>query len=199
MFTKFCTLALAISSALAITITTPKSVMSGNTTTIKWIGDSSDPIFSIELMHPSFNYALAIANNINSSDNSISLVIPSVPTGDGYTLQFVNVTDISKIYATSSSFSIDAAAEDNTSASVGPSTTSGGAGGAGGSNSTSLGASSTGSRTSSASLTGSITTGSASLTGSGPPGSPTGAAPRALSGSVTASVLVALGIVALAL
>ncbi|KAJ7205900.1 hypothetical protein C8J57DRAFT_137467 [Mycena rebaudengoi] len=196
MFTKFCTLALAVSSALAITITTPTSVTSGNTTTIEWIGDSSDPIFSIELMHPSFNDALAIANNINSSDNSISLVIPSVPTGDGYTLQFVNVTDISKIYATSSSFSIGAAAEDITSASGGPSTTSGGAGG---SKSTSLGASSTGSRTSSASVTGSNASGSASLTGSGSSGSPTGAAPRALSGSVTTGVLVALGIVALAL
>ncbi|KAJ7235392.1 hypothetical protein C8J57DRAFT_1572216 [Mycena rebaudengoi] len=115
MFTKFCTLALAVSSALAITITTPTSITSGNTTTIEWFGDSSDPIFSIELMHPSFNDAFAIANNINSSDNKISLVIPSVPTGDGYTLQFVNVTDISKIYATSSSFSIGAAAKDITS------------------------------------------------------------------------------------
>ncbi|KAJ7637809.1 hypothetical protein B0H17DRAFT_1216967 [Mycena rosella] len=198
MFTKIClTLALGVSAALSLSVNPLTSVISGGQTTITWTSTSSDPTFSIELLHPSFNNAFAIANNVNPAANTLTLQIPSVPTGDGYTIEFVNVTDINNVYATSGSFSIGA---DSSSSGTGGATgggtgsATGGATGSATSGSTSstgsAGASATGSGSSSANSTGSVSgsgvkpsSTSGSLSGSGSSRSVTGTS----SGSASSS------------
>ncbi|KAJ6538692.1 hypothetical protein DFH09DRAFT_1176781 [Mycena vulgaris] len=86
MFTKIClTLALGVSAAHTLSVNVPSSVTSGGQTTITWSSTSSDPTFSIELVHPSFNNAFAIANSVDPTTNTLTLTIPSMPAGDGYT------------------------------------------------------------------------------------------------------------------
>ncbi|KAJ7925419.1 hypothetical protein B0H13DRAFT_2314634 [Mycena leptocephala] len=108
MFTKICLTLVLASPAIALSINTPTNPTSGGTTSITWSSTSSDSVFSIELNHPSFNNALAIANNVNPADNNVTLTIPPVPAEDNYTLAFVNVTNIDDVFATSGSFSIGA-------------------------------------------------------------------------------------------
>ncbi|KAJ6538669.1 hypothetical protein DFH09DRAFT_1397946 [Mycena vulgaris] len=80
MFTKIClTLALGVSAAQSLSVDAPSSVTSGGQTTITWSSISSDPTFSIELIHPSFNNAFAIANSVDPTANTLTLTIPSVP------------------------------------------------------------------------------------------------------------------------
>ncbi|KAJ7459247.1 hypothetical protein FB451DRAFT_1046205, partial [Mycena latifolia] len=108
-FAELRSLALTLAStALALSVNAPSSVTSGGQITITWSSTSSDPVFSIELTHPSFNNDFGIANNVNPSTNSLTIGLPSVPAEDGYTLEFVNITDINQVYATSPSFSIGA-------------------------------------------------------------------------------------------
>ncbi|KAJ6476475.1 hypothetical protein C8R47DRAFT_1220318 [Mycena vitilis] len=109
-------LLLGAASALALSIDAPTNVTVGVSTSITWSSTSSDPVFSIELNNPSLNSALAIANNVNPADNNATIVIPPVPATDGYTLTFVNIADISDVFATSSSFSIAAATSASSSA-----------------------------------------------------------------------------------
>ncbi|KAJ7838120.1 hypothetical protein B0H14DRAFT_2790094 [Mycena olivaceomarginata] len=101
MFTQLClSLALAVASTRALTINTPTNPTSGGTTSITWSSTSDDPcvlpsspllsarsssanvqnsVFSIELNHPSFNSALAVANNVNPADNNHTVNLPPVP------------------------------------------------------------------------------------------------------------------------
>ncbi|KAJ7849769.1 hypothetical protein B0H13DRAFT_2674659 [Mycena leptocephala] len=86
-----------------------------------------DRTFSIELTHPSFNHAIAIANNVDPKLDQTTVELPIVPAGDQYTLQFVNITDINQIFATSGDFSIAAAASPSSTvstASASPTSTS---------------------------------------------------------------------------
>ncbi|KAJ7832955.1 hypothetical protein B0H13DRAFT_2679039 [Mycena leptocephala] len=83
--------------------------------------------FSIELTHPSFNHAIAIANNVDPTLDQTTVELPIVPAGDQYTLQFANITDINQIFATSGDFSIAAAASPSSTvstASASPTSTS---------------------------------------------------------------------------
>ncbi|KAJ7634048.1 hypothetical protein B0H17DRAFT_845700, partial [Mycena rosella] len=98
--------ALGVSTAFSLTANPLTSAIVGGQTTITWTSTSSDPVFSIELTHPSFNNDFAIANNVDPTKNSLTVLIPEVPPEDGYTLQFVNITNINQIFSTSSSFSI---------------------------------------------------------------------------------------------
>ncbi|KAJ6538711.1 hypothetical protein DFH09DRAFT_1176846 [Mycena vulgaris] len=86
MFTKIClTLAFGVSAAHTLSVNAPSSVTSGGQTTITWSSTSSDPTFSIELVHPSFNNTFAIANSVDPTTNTLTLTILSVPVEDGYT------------------------------------------------------------------------------------------------------------------
>ncbi|KAJ7607619.1 hypothetical protein DFH06DRAFT_1249771 [Mycena polygramma] len=107
----------ATSVLSTLTVTAPTSPQSGATTTISWTSDATDPTFSIELIHPSFNEAIAISNNVDPSLDTITVELPIVPAGDGYTLEFVNITDINQVFATSADFSIAAPASASASAS----------------------------------------------------------------------------------
>ncbi|KAJ6540834.1 hypothetical protein DFH09DRAFT_1175419 [Mycena vulgaris] len=122
---SFTSVVLGATSVLSLTINAPSSPQAGTSTTITWTSTSTDPTFTIELFHPSFNQALAIANNVDPSLNQLTVTIPIVPAGDQYTLEAVNITNINQAFATSSDFSIAAAASPSPSASTPSVTTSG--------------------------------------------------------------------------
>ncbi|KAF8588375.1 hypothetical protein K439DRAFT_1335374, partial [Ramaria rubella] len=62
--------------------------------------------FSIELINQIFNSQFALANNVATTQGSISFSLPVVPPGSGYTIEFVNIGNINQIFATSASFSV---------------------------------------------------------------------------------------------
>ncbi|KAJ7503995.1 hypothetical protein B0H11DRAFT_2222091 [Mycena galericulata] len=170
MFTKISfAFALSASSALALSINTPSSVTSTEMTSITWSSTSSDPVFSIELDHPSFVHALAIANNVNLANDNITITIPLVPAQDDYTLTFVNVTNINDVFATGSDFAIAAAPNLTSTAATGASGTSTGVGAS--ATGTGVGASGTGT-SSGAKATAPTNSASASASNSAPSSSP---------------------------
>ena len=85
-------LTLVVSFVSAITINAPKNLVSGGPATITWADEPGDPsTFSIELLNTAFHNSFAIANNVNASAGSVSLDLPSVPAGDGYTVEAVDI------------------------------------------------------------------------------------------------------------
>ncbi|KAF9062732.1 hypothetical protein BDP27DRAFT_1336250 [Rhodocollybia butyracea] len=107
MFAKLCVVAAAIPLALGLTLNAPPAnVTSGLVTVISWSATSTDSSFTLELFHPSFNNALALANNVDPSLGNITVEMPIVPADSGYTLEAVNIGNISDIFSTSPSFSI---------------------------------------------------------------------------------------------
>ncbi|KAJ7466997.1 hypothetical protein FB451DRAFT_1483990 [Mycena latifolia] len=76
----FVTLVVAATSVLSLTVNTPVGeVHSGQSLTITWESTPNDPTFSIELISPSFNSALALANNVEPAKDEITLTLPVVP------------------------------------------------------------------------------------------------------------------------
>ncbi|KAJ7237557.1 hypothetical protein B0H12DRAFT_1057239 [Mycena haematopus] len=98
---------LVVSLTAAVDIPPPTGVTSGGSAVITWTDYDTLPTFSIELANPKFHDSLAIANNVDPTKGTITVSIPSVPEGAGYTLQFVNITDINQLYGESDEFSID--------------------------------------------------------------------------------------------
>ncbi|KAJ7626176.1 hypothetical protein FB45DRAFT_76047 [Roridomyces roridus] len=115
-------LALSACSALGLTINTPTGAVSGGRFNITWNSTASDSEFSIELVHQSFNSALAIADGVNPVDENITVSIGPVPPGDGYALEFVNVTNINQVFAISGDFIIAAAPNATSTSSSGKGT-----------------------------------------------------------------------------
>jgi len=110
MFSKLCLFAAIVAPlASALTLQVPVGPTSGGQVTIKWASDAGDPdTWSLELVNTVFHNAFAIANNVDPAPQQLTITFPIVPVGDGYTLEAVNVGNISDIYATSPSFSIGA-------------------------------------------------------------------------------------------
>ncbi|KAJ7626145.1 hypothetical protein FB45DRAFT_923038 [Roridomyces roridus] len=106
------------SGVLSLTLNAPTTAQSGSSTTITWTSTSTDPTFSIELAHPDLNAAIAVANNVNPANNQITVTLPIVQAGDGYTLEAVNITDINQVFSTSGDFSIAAAPSPSPSSST---------------------------------------------------------------------------------
>ncbi|KAF9035034.1 hypothetical protein BDZ89DRAFT_498254 [Hymenopellis radicata] len=181
-----------VASALALQVEDPtETVRSSSPITINWTSQSSDPTFSIELINESFNNQFAIANNVQASLNTLTLTLPQVPTGGGYTIQFVNISNINDIFSQTSTFSV----EDLISSTASGSST-------GAATSTGTGTSLT-TATSPASGTGTATgtntrTGTASGTGTGSStGSASGsAASQTTNGSVGLTLSTAAGVLA---
>ncbi|KAF7312810.1 hypothetical protein MKEN_00964400 [Mycena kentingensis (nom. inval.)] len=165
----------------ALAVNAPSGLKSAGTATVTWSSTDSDPVFSIELHHDSFNQDFAIANNVDPATKSITIDLPQVPAGDGYTLNFVNITDITKVYASSSGFSIAAAASGSATRSTASVTGSAGA----------TGSAASGSAASSASISASVS-GSASGSASSPSTTPSSASSLRTTG-VTAILLALLG------
>ncbi|KAF8915167.1 hypothetical protein CPB85DRAFT_1180542, partial [Mucidula mucida] len=97
-----------VASAFALQVEDPTdTVRSSSSLTINWTSQSSDPVFSIELINDSFNRQFAIANNVQPSLNTLTLTLPQIPSGGGYTIQFVNISNINDIFTQTSTFSVE--------------------------------------------------------------------------------------------
>ncbi|KZT58311.1 hypothetical protein CALCODRAFT_242167 [Calocera cornea HHB12733] len=99
--------------ALTITAPTTGQGWTGNQTVqITWSSIAGDPAtFSIELSRPNQNLgpyggSLAVGNNVPTANGEFTFELPQVPPGDGYELQFVNISDINIVYATSGLFTV---------------------------------------------------------------------------------------------
>ncbi|KDR85922.1 hypothetical protein GALMADRAFT_132548 [Galerina marginata CBS 339.88] len=109
MFCKLSLLALVAPLVSALTLDVPQNPTSGGSITIKWNSAPNDPdSWSFELVNTVFHNSFAIANNVNPTAGQLTLTLPVVPVGDGYTLEAVNVGNIDDIFATSAGFSIGA-------------------------------------------------------------------------------------------
>ncbi|KAG5340520.1 hypothetical protein C0989_001330 [Termitomyces sp. Mn162] len=106
MFNKLSFLALATPLVNALTLNIPSNPTSGGSVTITWTSTATDPPFSLELNHPSFNSAIAIANNVQPGQGMITLTLPIVPSEAGYTLEAVNIGNINDVFSTTGSFAI---------------------------------------------------------------------------------------------
>jgi len=78
--------------------------------TLTWSTSTSDAAgsFSVELHHVSFHDIYAIATNVDSSSLSKTVVIPEVPATDGYYIEFIDISNVNSVFATSDTFSIGA-------------------------------------------------------------------------------------------
>ncbi|KIM82188.1 hypothetical protein PILCRDRAFT_71054 [Piloderma croceum F 1598] len=91
----------------ALTLNLPKDPITGGQTVLTWTANATDPpSFTIELDQASFHNALGIANNVATSAMTLTLELPSVPPGGGYTLQAVANGDINLVYSATSPFTI---------------------------------------------------------------------------------------------
>ncbi|KAF4611563.1 hypothetical protein D9613_004392 [Agrocybe pediades] len=118
MFNKLSLLAFAAPLVSALTLQVPENPTSAGQITIKWTSAPNDPeTFSFELINTAFNNAFAIANNVNPTAGQLTLTLPPVPVGDGYTLEAVNIGNINDVFASSPSFSIGAATTTSSSGS----------------------------------------------------------------------------------
>ncbi|KAH8111860.1 hypothetical protein DFH11DRAFT_553244 [Phellopilus nigrolimitatus] len=109
-FTKIAaSLSLAVSLVSALSIQTPTNWTSGGPATISWTAVNGDTqTFSIELANTIFHNSFALANNVQTGALTLNLELPIVPVGDGYTLEFVNIGNISDIFTQTGDFSIGA-------------------------------------------------------------------------------------------
>jgi len=92
---------------------------SGGQVTITWTQDASDPAtVSFELVNTIFHNSFAIANNIETSLKTLTVTLPTVPPGDQYTLEAVQIDNINNVIGTSAPFSIGATATTSASSPV---------------------------------------------------------------------------------
>jgi len=160
MFNKVALLAFVAPLVAGLTLQIPENPTSGGSVTIKWTSASGDPAtFTLELTNESFHNSFAIANNVQPESGQITLNLPVVPVGDGYTLEAVDIGNISNVYSTTGSFSVGANAASSSSTSSGTSTTSTGT------SASTLTSPLSSVTPTSATVTGTHTTGTASITG----------------------------------
>jgi len=127
MYSK-CTLLALVPFAAALSVEPLLNPTSQGEVTVKWAVTSPDDpaVFTIELSNDAFNDEFAIANSVDASLEELTLTLPVVPDGTGYTVQLVDVGDIDNIYAESSGFSIGAVSTDSTTGTDSESSTSSG-------------------------------------------------------------------------
>jgi hypothetical protein len=103
------TLALLAPLVLAeITIDAPKNPVSSGSITVNWHSDPAvdPPVFQLYLFNEVFHDNFGIANNVDRSLNSITLVLPVVPAGDGYTIKAVALDNVGNVFGSSPNFYI---------------------------------------------------------------------------------------------
>ncbi|THU97154.1 hypothetical protein K435DRAFT_889908 [Dendrothele bispora CBS 962.96] len=197
MFNKIALVAAVLPFVQALTWGAPPTdAVSTQQSTLTWTATDSDTVFSIELTHPLLNDKIAIANNVNPGDQSITVTWPVLIGRDGYTVQAVNIGNITDVFATSSAFNIAAPP------SVSQSSTASGASGASSGTASGSAASTTATAPTSASRTTPSGSGSNSASGSAsqtaPNSSSSSAAPTSINGNGATSAKVNGGLVALA-
>ncbi|KAG7086215.1 hypothetical protein E1B28_002181 [Marasmius oreades] len=108
MISKFALVALtATASVNALSLITPTDVRSATPLEFAWNFDNSDPLFSLELFHPSFRNDFALANNLDPASGGTRLIIPTVePRDSQYVIRAVNVSNVNQEYARTGNFAV---------------------------------------------------------------------------------------------
>ncbi|KAI0050591.1 hypothetical protein FA95DRAFT_1581118 [Auriscalpium vulgare] len=89
----------------ALQFNTPTNLTSAAEATISWTQQANDPqVITIELVNTIFHNTFAIANNIQSTAGTITLLLPVIPAGDGYTLEAIDIGNQNNVFATSGDF-----------------------------------------------------------------------------------------------
>ncbi|KAF9528118.1 hypothetical protein CPB83DRAFT_894608 [Crepidotus variabilis] len=180
MFGKISLIAVVLPLAACLQIAVPEHPTSQGTITIQWTSANGDPdTWSFELVNVDFHDTFAIANNVDPAAQELTLTLPAVPARDAYTIQAVNIGNITDVYATSGSFSIGAVSSSSAS---GSSTSSSGTG-----SSTSSASTNTGSTTRTS------TSGSSTGTNTGS-SQPSSAAPSTFNSPSAASATLPFGV-----
>ncbi|CAE6454868.1 unnamed protein product [Rhizoctonia solani] len=120
----------ALSAVSAITITKPDSSgWKNGTVTVDWTSASGDPsVFTIQLRDtntPSVINPMAIANNVQTALGTTSFELPIVPEVNTYQIEFVNISDINQVYASSATFPVVNVAQSASATATATATTSG--------------------------------------------------------------------------
>ncbi|KAG2107026.1 uncharacterized protein F5147DRAFT_637111 [Suillus discolor] len=110
MFARIAALAtFAIPLVSALTLNTPTAVSVGGLVNVTWEATTSDPSsFSLYMVNTIFHNTFAIGNNVQSSAGILTLTLPQVPIGDGYTLEATSNSNINTVYAQSGDFAVSA-------------------------------------------------------------------------------------------
>jgi len=124
MFWMLSLLALLVTPLVsALTVEVPQNPTTGGQITIRWASAAGDPdTWSFELTNEVFHNAFAIANNVDPAPQQLTLTLPVVPVGSGYTIQAVNIGNITDVYASTATFSIGASSASSQSTGSGSST-----------------------------------------------------------------------------
>ncbi|KAG1763262.1 hypothetical protein EDD22DRAFT_515030 [Suillus occidentalis] len=120
MFARIAALAtFAVPLVSALTLNTPTGVSTGGVVNITWEATTADPSsFSLYMVNTIFHNTFAIANNVQASAGMITLTLPQVPVGDGYTIEATSNSNINSIYAQSGDFAVSAMTTASTSSDV---------------------------------------------------------------------------------
>ncbi|THU91333.1 hypothetical protein K435DRAFT_801307 [Dendrothele bispora CBS 962.96] len=106
MFNKIALVAAVLSPLVhALTLNTPASAVATEPLLVTWSTTPGDQTFSLELANSGSGEQIALANNVNPADESITVTLPNV-SGGGFTLEAVNFGDNADVFATSAPFSI---------------------------------------------------------------------------------------------
>ncbi|KAK2462890.1 hypothetical protein APHAL10511_005088 [Amanita phalloides] len=123
MYIKAAILALVVPLACAtIQLQQPTNINSDSPLTVTW--SSTDPgndpaSFSLELLNTNFHDSFAVANNVQTALKTLTITLPSIPKGDGYSLEAINISNITDVYSKVGPFSVGAPVAASTTASSG--------------------------------------------------------------------------------
>jgi len=108
MFKTFIALLLALPVISALQLNQPTTqVYSSSPVTVTWTTVAGDPgTFDLYLTNSIFRNNFALSNSVKSSDQNITLTLPSVPIGSGYTFQASNIANISSVLSQTGMFDI---------------------------------------------------------------------------------------------
>jgi hypothetical protein len=192
MFSTALILAGALPMALgAISLNAPTNVTSGLVSNVTWTAGDTDPVFTLELNHPSFSSSLALANNVDPTLEVISIEWPIVPADVDYSLSAVNVTNINAVFAQSGDFAIAQAPTTGVSASVSTTfvvSSSSGASGSATPSGTNTATSSSGATTGASAASSSAAPTQSQINGNGAPSLKTGSAATGVAVAILATV-----------
>ncbi|KAF7298356.1 hypothetical protein MKEN_01360200 [Mycena kentingensis (nom. inval.)] len=110
---QFTVLALVAGSRAAVSnLQAPENIVSGQTVTVTWDSDQSDPaplILALYSTAPTYSGAFALVNDINPGDHKATVVLPDVPPSGGYSFALLSAADPTKFVTSSGVFPIGAA------------------------------------------------------------------------------------------
>ncbi|KAJ7096807.1 hypothetical protein C8R44DRAFT_889412 [Mycena epipterygia] len=102
----FISVVLGATRALSLAVDMPNSANADAPLTLEWNITPPDPTFSILLFEESSTFRLVLFEDLDPSQNQITVHIPGVQTQDAYILEFVSVNNVNEVFVTSAHFEI---------------------------------------------------------------------------------------------